>query len=234
MTPSRPRKASCPIVFAACAAMLVACSSSSSPPASGSGGASASGGASSGGATGVGGVTGSGGGGVTGSGGATSASSSSTLDLNGFGQKYKLADNEVSGWKQDTAPNAFSVWLAAKLTDKIDGQAPTYTERGLNFALYQSLVGPDPQICTLVAMDFVTADQATSMFAYSKDHTGADVSIPQYDTSIAIGAPALTGMTVYTHFKSMYYEVQLDGNSDPASSGQVASTFLKALEAKTN
>jgi hypothetical protein len=155
-------------------------------------------------------------------------------DPNSFGAKYKFANNELTGWEQDTSATAYSVWTAANLTDKIDGAAPDYTSRGLRFAMYQNLVGPDPQLCTLVAMDFGTDDQATSMFTYEKRLTSAATAVPQYDASVASGNPGLTGVTVYAHFKASYFELQLDGYPDQSSATQAATAFLKALEKKTN
>jgi hypothetical protein len=158
---------------------------------------------------------------------------STPLDKDSFGKKFKLADSEVSGWKQDASDSAYSLWTADNLTDKIDGAAPAYTSRGCKFAMYQDLVGPDPEVCGVLAMDFGTDAKATSMFAYQKDLTGASVAIPQYDSGTAIGYPSLTGMTVFAHFGWAYFELQLDGYSDQAKAGQAATPFLKALEQKS-
>jgi hypothetical protein len=168
------------------------------------------------------------------SGGTLDSGSVAPRDQNSFGATYKFADSEVAGWKQASGTTAYSVWTAANLTDKIDGAAPDYTSRGMKFAMYQNLVGPDPQLCGLVAMDFGTDDQATSMFNYEKQLTSATTAVPQYDASVASGNPGLTGVTVYAHFKASYFELQLDGYPDQGSATQTASTFLKALEKKAN
>ena len=175
--------------------------------------------------TATGGTTGTGGGGASGG-------TAGALDPTAFGNTYKISDNaQMPSWTQDpTTP----LWTGkgTDLSSIIDGGNMPYLQRGCLLAMYQSLVGPGTQICTLVAMDFVTEAQATDMFNYEQQHTGASVPIPGYDASVAIGYPGITSMTVYAHFKAMYYEVQLDGNSDQTSSSQVASTFLKVLEAK--
>jgi hypothetical protein len=155
-------------------------------------------------------------------------------DENSFGAKYKLANNEVTAWTQDTSANGYSVWTAANLTDKIDGAAPAYTSRGLKFAMYQKMLGSGLQNCIVVAMDFGTDAQATAMFAYQKEVTSAADAVPQYDASVAIGYPGLSGMTVYAHFKASYFELQLDGYADPTSASQAATPFLKVLEKKSN
>lgn len=155
------------------------------------------------------------------------------LDETGFGRKYKLADGEVTGWKQDTSSTAYSVWTSANLTDKIDGAADAYISRGCRFVMYQDLVGPDPSICTVTAMDFGTDAQATSMFTYQQEQTLAAVTIPSYDSAVAIGAEALTGVTVFAHFKASYFELQLDGYSDQTAATQAAQQFLDALKGKT-
>ena len=85
MTATRPRNDWHWILLAACAAVSLACSGSSSNE------------------NGVGGAGGSGAGGG-------GAGGSSVLDSNGFGREYKLADNEVPGWTQDTGANAFAVY----------------------------------------------------------------------------------------------------------------------------
>lgn len=153
-------------------------------------------------------------------------------DKDSFGKRFKIADNDVSGWKQDTPSSAYSLWTADNLTDKIDGAAPEYTSRGMRFAMYQEMVGPDPQLCTVVAMDFETDTQAASMFAHQKDLVGADYAIPSYDSNAAIGYGVLTGMTTFAHFGWVYIELTLDGYSDKASAAQVAASFLKVLEPK--
>lgn len=150
-----------------------------------------------------------------------------------FGQRYKFADNEIAGWKQKVGTSAYSVWTPANLTDKIDGGAPIYVERGFRTAMYQDLVGPDPSLCTVVAMDFGTEAQAKTMATFQKQATNAEVAIPQYDSSVAMASEGITGITVFAYFKSSYFELQLDGYSDPASAASAAQKFLEVLKRKT-
>jgi hypothetical protein len=153
-------------------------------------------------------------------------------DKDSFGRTIKLSNNDLSGWKQDTLDSSYSLWTKDDLTGKIDGAAPDYTDRGMLYAMYQDMVGPDPQLCTVIAMDFATDAQAKTMFDYIKDKTGADTAIPEFDASVAVGNAALSGMTVYAHLGWVYVALQLDGYSDQTLAAQTATSFLKVLEQK--
>lgn len=160
----------------------------------------------------------------------TSAPSSPTA----FGNIYKISDNrEMPGWTQDPAT---PLWTGkgTDLHTKIDGGEATYTQYGCLFAMYQNLIGPDPQQCVLVAMDFGTDTNATSMFTSEQQLNSAAVPIPGYDASTAIGAEVLSGITAYAHIKTSYFELQLIGYPDDASAAQVAAKFLDVLKSKTN
>jgi hypothetical protein len=162
----------------------------------------------------------------------SSASSTPALDLDGFGAKYKFEDGDLAGWKQSTEASSFELFSASNLSNKIDGPADNYVTHGCKYAMYQELVGPDPQICRLVAMDFVTETQAASMVTYQRDHASDITTIPGFDPSIAFGYPALTGTTVYANLKSLYLEVIIDGNPNKSSASEVGAQFLKLMEAK--
>lgn len=154
--------------------------------------------------------------------------------LDGFGAKYKIAENEIPGWTQETSADAFSLFTADSLTEKIDGQADAYVARGLNYALYQSLVGPDPANCTFIAMDMGSDANAATMVSYQQTTMSASLAIPGYDASVAIASEALFGITVYAHFKNLYLEIILDGyGSDRDAPAQVGAKFLQVSEAKT-
>ena len=171
-----------------------------------------------------------------GSSGCGSSPTSSTLAPDAFGQRYRFADNEIPNWSQNSASNAFWTGKGTDLHLKIDGGEMAYTSKGCLVAMYQDLVGPDPntQACTVVAMDFGTNDQANEMFTYEQQLTQASVPIPPYDPSIAIGASVLGGVTAYAHFKASYFEVQLTGYADQGSAASVAALFLQKLQSKTN
>jgi hypothetical protein len=157
------------------------------------------------------------------------------LDLDGFGAKYKLADNEVSGWTQKSSADAFAVYDPASLTQKIDGAADPYIEHGMKYAMFQNLAGPDEQDCMLQAMDMSTDANAQSILAVQKQANVADMAIPPYDASVAIASDALTGIKVFAYFKALYVELALDGFGieDHAPAREAAAQLLAAMEAKT-
>lgn len=168
----------------------------------------------------------------------SSSSKSTALDPTTFGKQYAFANNSVSGWQQatdSTNGTPFEVCTPATLEQRIDGGSEDYVSRGLVLAMYQVLIGPDPQSCTVVAMDFGTADNATAMFTYEQQHTSASIQIPQFDASVAIAYPVLSGITVYAHVNAMYFELQLMGyGSDQATPAQVATQLLNTLKSKTH
>jgi hypothetical protein len=181
-------------------------------------------------------------GGTIGSGGTTSAggaggagSTSSAFDANAFGQRYKFSNNELPGWTQPTAaedPIAFDVYTGGdELVSRLDG-GDIYTARGCRMSMFQDLVGPDPEICTVVAMDFVTSANANSMFLYQKSN-GASVAIPGFGTADALASFfALGGMVAYAHFNALYFEVQLSGFANQTSAASMAAQFLGVFRSK--
>lgn len=160
-----------------------------------------------------------------------------SLDASGFEKKLKLADGEVSNWKTNPKPEAHDpvdVYTPETLTNRIDGGAPAYTSRGCRLAMYQQMSGPDPATCIVISMDFVTDDQAKSMVDFQRQEYSASVTIPQYDSSVAVASEALTGITVFAHFKSVYFELQIDGIPDQSAATRVAGELLRVLETKAN
>jgi hypothetical protein len=160
------------------------------------------------------------------------------VDKNGFGQHYRINDNEVTGWQQntDTTQDTFSLWVGDELFSHIDGGADLYLNRGCLVSMYQYMVGPngpDSQVCMVIAMDFSTAAQADSMFRYEKETS--TVPIPEYESSVAIAYPGILGnITVYAHFKAIYFELMLSGYIDQDAARLIASQLLKVLELKTH
>jgi hypothetical protein len=166
--------------------------------------------------------------------GSSATSDSGPLDLDGFGKKYRLADNAIPGWTQSTKADALLLFTPDKLDEKIDGAATPYIQGGMEFTMYQILNGPSPQTCNLTAMKFVSEAKAAAMVADRQDTMSATISIPGYDVSVASASQALTGITVLASFKDLYVEVVLDGyGSDVDSARQAGAKFLQALQAKT-
>jgi hypothetical protein len=213
------------LIVATFAFAVASCSGSTSSPGPGAGGNGAGGGSHAGGA-----------GGTTAAGGATAV-----LTPDAFGQKFKFADNELPGWTQTPAaddPAAFDVYTSTDdLVGRIDGAADAYD--GFRVAVFQDLMGPDPQTCNVVTMDFVIDSKATDKFTYQKDN-GASTPIPGYDESVAIASTNLTGINVYAHFKALYFELQMSGylgsddNLDLNKATSAAAQFLGVLKTKSN
>jgi len=161
-----------------------------------------------------------------------SSQTSGTLDPTAFGQKYKFADNEMSGWTQDpTIP--FWTGKGTDLESRIDGGNMAYLSRGCLVAMYQDLVEGDQAACEIVAMDLGTEANAVSMVAYEQQLRSASIAIPGYDASAAIGAAIQGGLTAYAHFGSLYFEVQMQGYADQSTGASVAAQFLQKLQSKS-
>jgi hypothetical protein len=160
------------------------------------------------------------------------------IDPTAFGQRFKVADNEIGGWTQGSAFDAF--WAGTDLITGagIDGAAGAYTANGFRQGMFQNLDGPQQQTCSIRAMDFGTAAAATKMFTDSQTNSVSNsTAIPTYDLSIAIGDAAISGLTVFAHFGALYFEVRLSGLGDQRTTCTecpVAQQFLDDLKTKTN
>ena len=161
-----------------------------------------------------------------------SGASSAGLDPTAFGLKYKIVDNQISGWTQD--PSAY--WTGTDLiASGIDGGNEAYDAQGFRQGVFETLKsGPVPQVCDLRAMDFGDDVHATAMFTYSQTRNGATTTIPPFDTSTAIGETVLGGATVFAHFKASYFEVFMTGYADQTLAISDAALFLQAFQSDTN
>ena len=167
------------------------------------------------------------------SGGSGCGSSPSTApDPTAFGQKYKIADNQIPGWTQDPDPDTY--WTGTDLVAAgIDGGNVAYDDRGFRQGMFQTLNGPVPQVCNLRAMDFDTESNATTMFLYAQKINSATVPIPSFDASTAIGETVLGGADGFAHFKASYFELYLTGYADPNAAIADATLFLQVLQSDT-
>jgi hypothetical protein len=161
---------------------------------------------------------------------------SGPLTATQFGERYKFSNNTVPGWTQAPATdsNAYNVYDGGdELVTRLDG-GDMYTSNGCRVSMYQDLVGPNQETNTVVAMDFVTATQATAMFQIQQQN-GATISITGYDPSVALASSfSLGGETVYAHFKASYFELWPSGFTDATSAGEAAKQFLDILKGRTN
>ena len=166
-------------------------------------------------------------------------SGSGPLSATEFGSKYKFSDNEVPGWTQTpvspTEPSPYNVYDGqVELDGRIDG-GDVYSSRGCRVSMYQDLTGSGTEICTAIAMDFVTADKATGMFAFQQQNKGASIAVPGYGASDALASAfTLGGQNVYAHFSASYFELWLSGFDDDTSAGAAAKQFLDVFKSKTN
>jgi hypothetical protein len=162
------------------------------------------------------------------------------VDVNGFGQRYKFADNELTGWTQDTntVTSPFTVWRADSLVGLWDGGAGLYLARGCLVTMVQNMIGPngpDSQICEVVAMDFGTSANADSMFVSQIRSANVQVPIPGFDGAAAMAGGEMFGNIIgYAHFNQMYFEVQMSGYYDQSASSAAAGQLLKILQQKVN
>ena len=169
--------------------------------------------------------------------GSSPSGSPRPLDPNAFAQDYRFADNDVNGWTQDPASDGF--WAGTDLVGgtSIDGAAGAYTDQGFVQGMFQMLVGPSSQTCTIRAMDFGTVAHAKAMYESAvKNSVFEATAIPTYDPSIATGQAAQSGLTAYAHFGASYFEVYLSGLGDQTltcTQCPVAQQFIAKLEAKT-
>ena len=162
------------------------------------------------------------------------------VDVNGFGQHFKFADNEFQGWTQDTntITSPFTVWRADSLVGLWDGGAGLYLARGCLVTMVQNLIGPngpDSQICEVVAMDFGASANADSMFVSQIRSATVQVPIPGFDGAAAMAGGQMFGNIIgYAHFSQMYFEVQMSGYYDQNASSAAAGQLLKILQQKVN
>ena len=124
-----------------------------------------------------------------------------------------------------------------ELVQHIDGAAGVYTDNGARVEMYQSLVGPDPELAYFYAMDFVTEPMAAAMVVWEQAQRTSPTTIPGYDQSVAVGYGSLSSLVVYAHFKATYVELTITGFGDQGSTCTacpLAAKFLQVLSSKTN
>jgi hypothetical protein len=152
-----------------------------------------------------------------------------------FAQQYKIADNKIQNWTQDPSTDPSANWSGTNLIlSGIDGGNEAYDSRGFQQGLFQTLDGPNGQICNLRDMDFGTAANATTMFTYSVQNSGSTLPVPSFDLSVAAGETVIGGATVFAHFKASYFEAYMTGYADATSAISDAAQFLAVLKTDSN
>jgi hypothetical protein len=159
--------------------------------------------------------------------GCGSSPSSIPIDTAAFGEKYKIADNQINGWTED--PSGY--WTGTDLqTSGIDGGNMEYDDNGFRQGMFETLNGPTPQVCHLRAMDFGDDANASKMFSDAVTSNAASIAIPPFDISVAAADSVIGGIKTVAHFGASYFEVSLGGYADPNSAIPDAKLFLQALQ----
>ena len=162
--------------------------------------------------------------------GCGSSPSSTPLDPAAFGQKYKIADNQIPGWTED--PSGY--WTGTNLIESgIDGGNMAYDSNGFRQGMFETLVDGPNQSCELRAMDFGDDVHATKMFAAAVKTNSASIAIPPFDISVAAADSVIGGIKTVAHFKASYFEVSLLGYADQSSAISDAALFLQQLQTDT-
>jgi hypothetical protein len=166
--------------------------------------------------------------------GCGSSPSSIPIDPAAFGEKYKIADNQINGWTED--PSGY--WTGTDLrTSGIDGGNMEYDDNGFRQGMFETLNGPTPQnaltpqVCHLRAMDFGDDAHASKMFSDAVTSNAASIAIPPFDISVAAADSVIGGIKTVAHFGASYFEVTLGGYADQNSAVSDAAPFLQALQA---
>jgi hypothetical protein len=155
--------------------------------------------------------------------------------------QLQIAIAEVPGWIQsaDNSDTFCTYPIAGMYNDmpgNIDGGATLYDSMGCKELAYQALTGPlagpNPEVCSSYAMDFVTVAKASAMFNYEKSHTSSRVNIPSFDNSTAFAKPINSGVKAFARFNKFYIEVTLGGFADSAAALTTASQFLGVFKDK--
>jgi hypothetical protein len=172
---------------------------------------------------------------VAGISGCGSSPSSPAVDPAAFAKKYTIADNQIQNWTQDPSTDPSDNWSGTNLISSgIDGGNERYDSKGFRQGLFQTLDGPNGQICNLRDMDFGTDTNATAMFTYSVQGSGSTLPVPPFAISVAAGETVMGGATVFAHFKASYFEVSMTGYADTTSAISDAAQFLTVLQTDSN
>ena len=161
------------------------------------------------------------------------------VDVNGFGQHFKFADNEVQGWTQDTNTiiNPFTVWRADSLVG-LSGRRrralPRTRMSGYHGAKYDRPNGPFANLRGR-GHGFRNKRQCRLDVRFTNKIGHGQAPIPGFDGAAAMAAGQMFGNIIgFAHFNQMYFEVQMSGYYDQSASSTAAGQLLKILQQKVN
>jgi len=157
----------------------------------------------------------------------TSPPSSSNLSL------FKLADNQVAGWIQDTSTtDAYTQWQDTSLYHPIDGGARLYVAHHVVQTSIQKMIGPNGASMEVWAMDFGAAACAATMFTDRKAAytAGTYVADGAYPLETAFVLPTIMSVLAVAHFDRYYFEISVKGADSTSEGIAVADTVLHAFD----
>jgi len=153
-----------------------------------------------------------------------------------FGAKYKFSATDLAGWAPAdpaTDPTAYDVYNGGdELVARLDG-GDMYTPNGCRVSMYEDMTGSGQEICTAIAMDFVTAANAAQMFAVQQ---GMVLDFhPGYDPSVALASSfALGGQNTTPILMPRILNCNSAGSPMPPRQARQQSCSLTCSKQKTN
>ncbi|MBN1306970.1 MAG: hypothetical protein JXA18_03570 [Chitinispirillaceae bacterium] len=146
-------------------------------------------------------------------------------------EQFRIADNERAGWVQSPYENSFCIVDNDSLFyTVINGGAQVYIEHGYRKALRQEMEGPEDQKMVFMVTDFGSAEKAASFFRLkSTTPDTADLKIPGYDSTTALGYANPGGITVFIWHENLYIDLALAGFYGEEPMPEIARSFIDLL-----
>jgi hypothetical protein len=151
--------------------------------------------------------------------------------------QLEISDSTIAGWSHSSANgDTFCTYPIDSFyccaPGNVDGGAVPYDSAGCAVIAYQTLTGPNQEISSSYAMDFLTVAKASAMFGKSKSSEASERAISGFDVSTAFADTVINGIKAFAHFNKFYVEITLLGFTDNATALACASEFLSVLKGK--
>ncbi len=146
----------------------------------------------------------------------------------------KIVSAAGTGFSQVADADSFVIYTPENLNLAINGGNVEYIDRGLIAASAQNFTSADSRTMRSLCMDFGTAAKASAMYAYKKASVTAALTIPSFDSSVAVGKPEILfqGITAFAWFDRFYFEIRLLGYADQTQALGNAAVFLSQYASK--
>ena len=144
------------------------------------------------------------------------------IPLDTLSRYFRLS--EEVGWQELT--NGFHAFDTTRLYDLIDGGAVIYIRQGMLHGIYHRMTQSNGRRYDALVMDFATSKKASAMYREQRKQTGAIIQLGTYDTTEVSASDVLSGICVYGHFSSFYFELTLTGYKVQAESEKEAVGFI--------